>query len=212
MDVSNTMLFTSQRKLKAEYAAELAFNLAVATVDNGEAVGYALFNTQIIARSMPGIGKEAIYNFAAALSNPKNYGGEKNLHNVLMMLNVMLKQRSLIIFVSDFIGMQEGWERYVRILSEKYDLLGIMIRDPRDRVLPQINGQFLVEDPLGNDRLYVDIGDYREIFAKEVNAEEEYIKKVFETAKAGLICLSTDQDLLTPVLSYLRKRSKLIKS
>jgi uncharacterized protein (DUF58 family) len=213
IDVSNTMLFSSQKKLKCEYAAELAFNLTVAIVDNGDAAGFVLFNEGVVSYSMPAIGKTAIYNLAAALQNPQHYGGGKDMKKVVTQVDVMLKQKALIIIVSDFIGMPDGWERYVRMLSEKFDLIGIMLRDPRDRMLPEQGSQFLIEDPLSDERIYIDVKEYKPLFEKAVQEEEQYIKAVFDAAKAGLVTVSTDeQDMLRPILGYFKRRSAIIKA
>jgi uncharacterized protein (DUF58 family) len=213
LDVSNTMLFSSQRKLKAEYAAEVVFNLAVSILDNGDSVGYALFTDHIVAKSMPSIGKQAIYGLASSLENPKNYGGEKDLKAVVTAVDVMLKQKALIIIVSDFIGMQDGWERYIRMLSEKFDLIGIMLRDPRDKAFPDIGSQILVEDPFSDERIFIDVKDYKPLFEEAVREEELYIKGVFEAAKAGLVSVSTDNpDILRPLIDYFKRRSAIIRA
>jgi uncharacterized protein (DUF58 family) len=212
LDLSDTMLFTSQRKLKAEYAAELVFNLAVAILDNGDSVGYVLYSDQVNAKSMPSIGKQAIYDLANALSSPKNYGGTKDIKKVVTSIDILLKQKALIILVSDFIGMEPGWERYIKMIAEKYDLIGIMIRDPRDRELPDQSGQILLEDPFSHERIYVDIRDYKKKFDAAAKEDEAYVKSVFDAAKAGLVTVGTDGDLIMPVLDYFKKRSNIIKS
>lgn len=211
VDVSDTMLFSSQRKLKAEYAAELAFNLGLAILDNGDAIGYAMFTDRVVAKEMPGIGRSMVYNMAGALSNPRNYGGNKDFQAVVAVVNAMLKQRALIVIVSDFIGMQPGWERYVRMLAEKFDLIGIMLRDPRDRSFPDTGSQFLLEDPFSGERLHIDLEDCRQLFEEQVLKEESFIKGVFEAAKAGFVSVSTDEDMFRPLLAYFRRRSAVIK-
>ena len=212
LDVSNTMLFGSQKKLKAEYAAEMVFNISVAILDNGDAVGFALFNDQVVSHSMPAIGKQAIYDLANSLQNPKNYGGTKDFRKVVTTISAMLKQKALIIIVSDFIGMEPGWERYIRMLSEKYDLMGIMVRDPHDRQLPELGSQFLVEDPFSNERLFIDVKEYKPLFDKAVQEEEQYIKGVFDAAKAGLVLVPAGEDMLLPVLDYFKRRSAIIRA
>lgn len=212
LDVSDTMLFSSQKKLKAEYAAEMVFNLGLSILDNGDAVGFALFNDSIVQKELPGIGRSMIYRMAGVLSNPKNYGGKKDFRTVASLVNAMLKQRALVIIVSDFISMGEGWERYIRMIAERFDLIGIMVRDPRDRLFPEAGSQFLLQDPFSDERVFVDVGDYKELFESTVKDEESYIRSVFETAKAGFVTVSTDADLYDPVLSYLRKRSAIIRS
>jgi hypothetical protein len=175
-------------------------------------VGHVLFSDGIHAQSLPTIGKQAIYGMAGALSNPKHYGGARDLPRVAIQLNAMLKQRALIIFISDFVGMEAGWERYIRMMSEKFDLIGIMIRDPRDRALPETGGQILLEDPSSEERIYVDIADYRHLFAEQVKQEEAYVKAVFTAAHAGFLTVTTDDDLLRPILDYFKKRSAAVRS
>jgi uncharacterized protein (DUF58 family) len=204
MDVSDTMLFTSQKKLKAEYAAEMSFTVASAILDNGDAIGHLLFSDRIMAKSMPSIGKQAIFAMASSLSNPALYGGKKDFRNMLLSLNILLKQRALIVLVSDFLGLEEGWERYIRMLSE-------MVRDPRDRALPVLREQFLLEDPASGEHLYVDLKDYAQSYNVLMQKEEQYIKNVFTTAHAGFVLLNTDEDMVRPVTEYFKQRSKLIK-
>jgi len=211
LDMSDTMLFSSQKKLKAEYAAELVFNLAVSILDNGDSVGYVLFNSQVVAKTLPSVGRRVVYDFATALSNPNHYGGKKDLKKVVTTVDLLLKQKAIIILVSDFIGFDVGWEKYIRMMSEKFDLIGIMIRDPRDRVFPETGSQFLLEDPFSEERIHVDIGEYRYLFEETVKKEELYVKSVFETAKSGFLSLSTDGDQLTPIIQYFRKRAAYVK-
>ena len=211
IDVSDSMLFSSAKKLKAEYAAEVAFNLAAAIIDNGDAVGYILFSDQVTAKLPPAIGKDAIYRMGMALGKPRNYGGGFSFKNMMKTLEGMLKQRALIVILSDFIGVEEGWERYIKMLGQKYDLIGIAVRDPRDRDLPDAGTQALVEDPFTHEKLYIDTNQYRARYREEAAKEELYIRNVFEKAKAGFILLDTGEDLFSPVLNYFKKRSAVIR-
>lgn len=212
LDVSDTMLFSSTKKLKAEYGAELVFNIALSVLDNGDSIGYAMFSDGVVAKEMPGIGRGLVYSMAAHFQNVQNYGGGKDFAKVVNTVNGMLKERALIVLVSDFISMGDGWERYVKMLSEKFDLIGVMLRDPRDRYFPESGSQFLLEDPFSGDRLYIDVKQYREIFHKAVQEEESYVKGVFSAAKAGFVPISTgEEDMFKPLMAYLRRRSAIVR-
>lgn len=211
LDVSETMLFSSVGKLKAEHGAELLFNLAAAILDNGDSVGFAMFNDDVVAKMQPGIGKEVLYRMANELQKPKNYGGGFSLKPVIRLLENFLHQRALVILVSDFIGMDEGWERYVKMISQKHDLITITLRDPRDQEMPSLPAQVLVEDPLSGEKLFIDAKQYRKIYNDSVQKEELYLKSVFEKAKAGNVFVSTGNDTLAPLLSYFRKRAAIIR-
>jgi len=212
LDVSDTMLSSSQKKLKAEYAAELMFQLSIALMNNGDSVGFALFTDHIVTQELPSVGRLMVNRMAASLSKPENYGGKKNFGNVITAVNAQLKERVLVIIVSDFIGFEAGWDRYVRMLGQKYDLIGIMLRDPRDRNFPEGKGQIVLQDTLTGEKMFVDIDDARESYGKYVEEEEAYIKRVFDTAKAGLVSVSTDdEDPLKTFQIYLRKRASVVR-
>ena len=153
VDVSNSMLFSSTGKLKAEYAAEMIFSLCYAIMQTGDAIGLGMFTDHLVAKIPPSLGKGVYYRIIRHLTEPKNYGGDFNLTKALKYVSSFLNERSVIIIISDFIGLKEGWHRYINILAGKYDLIGIMIRDPRDFEMPVSAGQYLVENPFTGEKL-----------------------------------------------------------
>lgn len=212
LDVSDSMLFSSLEKLKCEYAAEVMFNLATAIADAGDSVGYALFNDTIVAKQFPGMGREVIYRMAQDLMKGDNYGGLSDFKNVMGLVNSLLQQRSLIILISDFIALPEGWERYIMMFAQEYDLIGIMVRDPHDYALPLEGMQAVVRDPNAQDEtLLIDVKQYAAAFKEEVEKEEQYIKRVFEKAKAGFLKISTEQNSFDLLTHYFRKRATIIR-
>jgi len=211
VDVSDSMLFSSTGVLKAEYAAEMVFSLCYAVMQAGDAIGLGMFTSKLVAKIPPSVGKGVYYRIMRELSNPKNYGGDFDFTKIIQYVTAFLKERSLIFIVSDFIGLNEGWNRYLNILAGKYDIIGIMVRDPRDYEMPDSGGQFLVEDPYSHEKLYIDAQQYARIYAAETRKETEFIRRSFEKAKLGFIGLRTDQDFQEPIMNYFRKRLSLVK-
>ena len=211
IDVSNSMLFSSTGKLKAEYAAELTFSLCYAMMQTGDAIGLGLFTDRLIAKVAPSQGKGVYYRIMRELINPKNYGGNFDFTRALQYVRSFLKERSVIVIISDFIGLKEGWHRYINILSRMYDIIAIMVRDPRDSVMPLVSGQYLIEDPYSNERIYIDSHQYMKRYAAETRKEEEFIRSSFEKAKLGFVSLKTDEDFQEPIVKYFRKRLAVVK-
>ncbi|MFH1771035.1 MAG: DUF58 domain-containing protein [archaeon] len=209
-DVSNSMLFSSTEKLKCEYAAELVFSLVYSVVNSGNKIGLGMFTDHLVTRNIPQSGTKNYYRMLEGLSNPKNYGGPFDLKKVLTQTRTLLGEKSLVIIVSDFIGMEKNWESYVRMMSPNFDILGIMIRDPRDRDIPENTGQFLIEDPYTNEKILIDSNDYAKLYRERVKKEEEEIKRGFQSSKAGFVSVLTTEDFLKPLLKYIRVRSKML--
>ncbi len=212
LDVSDSMLFTSTEKLKCEFAAELLFNLATTLIDSGNNVGYALFTDHILAKQNPSTSRDIIYHLAQDLMNGMNYGGKSDFRQVMRLVKGIFQQRSLIILISDFVEMPPGWERYVKIFSMEYDLLGLMIRDPRDAVLPREGIQVVVHEPGAyQEKLLIDAKEYATRYEEEARREEEYVKSIFEKARAGFLAISTTKDPFDLVTKYFIKRSKIVR-
>jgi uncharacterized protein (DUF58 family) len=213
LDLSDSMLFTRQAKLKCEFAAELMFNLSTAIVDAGDSVGYVLFSDRIIAKRFPSLGRDVIYRLAQDLSDGRNYGGKREFKLAMRLVNSLLHQRSLIIIISDFIDLPEGWERYIKMFSMQYDLIGIMVRDPHDSQLPDLGLQMEVQDPSNpQERLLIDAKQYAAAYAAEVEREERYVREVFEKAKAGFLRVEPSQETFDILIQYFRRRTSQVKS
>ena len=207
LDVSDTMLFSSTQKLKCEYAAELVFHIASATIEAGNSVGYVLFSDRIVAKGQLGIGRDVLYRLAQDLSDGRNYGGVRDWKRVMNQANTMLQQRSLIILVSDFIDLPEGWDRYVKMFSFQNDLIGIMVRDVRDHALPKQGLQVAVSAPSGGETLLVDLQQYAAAYAEAAAEEEDAVRSIFEKARSGFLKLELSSDPIDAVIKYFRKRS-----
>ncbi|MFA6072918.1 MAG: DUF58 domain-containing protein [Candidatus Woesearchaeota archaeon] len=209
LDVSDSMLFSSHEKLKCEFAAELVYTLADAMNKAGDSVGLAMFNTEFVNKIAPFIGMEVMNNMKSNLLNKNNYGGGFDLKKTLLMTRSFLGGRAVIILVSDFIGLPPGWERYVQMMSQDFELVAIMIKDPRDRDLPDDSGQMMLKDPYTGENIYVDTSVVSELYKKDVLAQEEYVKSVFRRSRGDFLLLTTDNsDYVRDIMKFFQNRSK----
>lgn len=206
LDVSESMLFTSTEKLKAEYAAELAYSLAESVLRGGDAVGLGMFTDELKVSMYPNIGRGVLDRIAKELKNPEHYGGRFDFKKVIKQTISFLKSNAILIIISDFLGIEDGWERYVRMMSRNFEMIGILVRDPRDRALPKNIGQYAIEDPYSNQHLYIDVNDVAQQYKLLTEQDELRIRRVFEGVKGGLASISTDEDYVEPILRFLRRR------
>jgi uncharacterized protein (DUF58 family) len=200
------MLFSSTPTLKCEYAAEVVTSLFHGILQTGNSVGYAFFNKALYKIAKPALGKKQFYGFTREIYNPKNYGGEKDMARALQQTLSILDKRGLIFIVSDFINKDEKWVEFLKILAEKNDVIGIMIRDPRDIIIPDDAGQFILEDPFSKEKIYIDTKQYSQIYNEYNQKQLRLIRSVFQHNKAAIVELTTDKDFLTPLLHFFKKR------
>jgi len=208
IDVSSTMFFGSILKLKNEYAAELASSLCFAVLQANDAAGFALFSDKIIESSLPVRDNKQFYFLLRHLTNIKNHGGSCNFKNAIEFAITHLRPSSILIIISDFIGLGKDWEKLLKMATGKFDLIGIMIRDPRDRTLPPLNKRVLVEDTLSQKQLLIQPELIREKYSRYVAKQESMIRDIFKNAGADFISLSTDKEFLKPIMNFFNARIK----
>ncbi len=191
LDTSNSMLFTSGDLFKAEYGADVLFNIAEEASASGDAVGLGMFNEKVQDIIQPSFGKGIRTRFKQVLLNKENYGGKKDFRKSMLQLSSILVERSVIIVVSDFLGLPEEWSKYLAMLSKHHHVMGIMIRDNRDKILPK-SGQFFIKDPNSDETIYFDAKQVRKEYEKINQKNEEYVLSVFKRLKSGCVILDNE--------------------
>jgi uncharacterized protein (DUF58 family) len=213
LDASSSMIFGSTEKLKLEYAAEVAAAFSFLVLEAGDKAGLVMFNDKIVKIIPTSVGKKHFQIILHSLVNPKFYGGSYNLQNALNFVMKISKQRGLVIIVSDFIGMKKGWEDALKLASVKFDVIGIMVRDPRDEKLPEDDvGQVVIQDPYSDSALLIDPKKIRELYEEYVRRDEEKLQRAFLNSNADLIKLSTKEPFIRPLIEYfIMRRTRACK-
>lgn len=211
IDVSSSMVYGSIDKLKIEYVGELTAALSYVIIHAGDKIGFVLFNDKIVYKVYPGGGLIQYNNLLRTLVNPDYYGGNYDLNSALKFTLAFLKETSIVIIISDFIGLKNDWDKYIKIISKKFDLIGIMVKDPRDRTLPDYNGQVILEDPFSNRQILVMPKVLEDTYKKYVIKQEERIKNTFLKTGADFVQLTTNEPFVESITNLFINRGKKIR-
>jgi uncharacterized protein (DUF58 family) len=121
-----------------------------------------------------------------------------------------IKRRSLIFLVSDFIS-SPGWERPLRLLASRHEVIAVRLTDPRETELPDV-GAVVMEDAETGEQLYVDTHDpgLRRRFAEAGREREASLAQAFGRSGADPIALSTEDDLVRAIvrMTMLRRQRR----
>jgi uncharacterized protein (DUF58 family) len=119
-----------------------------------------------------------------------------------------IKRRSLIFLVSDFIS-APGWERPLRLLNERHEVLAIRLFDPREVKLPDV-GPLLMQDAETGEQLYVDTHDrrFRRRFEEAARRRAEALQQSFVRAGVDALDLSTEDDIVRSIVRIASLRKK----
>jgi len=209
VDASHTMVFGSQKKLKHEYAAGMVAAMSFAILQAGDAVGVGLFSDTVRGFLIPHQGVGQYKAILHELVNPDNYDRRCNIEEAVRKCVLMLKPNTVIFLVTDLVGLEGSWELYLKIANKKFEVLPIIVRDPRDDELPADAGHVIVEDAYTGEQMLIDPGRIREAYSKA--AKEIYIEKTKILQHANIIdmaLVNTSRDFITPVISYLERRKR----
>jgi uncharacterized protein (DUF58 family) len=134
LDLSRSQRFGSLYLTKRDLMAELAALLAFAAVKNNDRVG-ALLATDRLERYVP---PRKGVDHALAIARDALYfetkGRRTDLALALQSAGALLKQRSVVFVLSDFLD--SGYEKPLKVLRRRHDVVCLPITDPREEKLP----------------------------------------------------------------------------
>jgi uncharacterized protein (DUF58 family) len=119
-----------------------------------------------------------------------------------------IRRRSLVVLVSDFIGVP-GWERPLELLNRRHELLAVRVVDPREMELPDV-GPVIMEDAETGEQLYVDTGDarFRARFLAAAAERDASVRQALGRARVDAVTLSTGEDLVRAIVRMSLERRR----
>jgi len=121
-----------------------------------------------------------------------------------------IKKRSLVFIISDFIS-APGWERPLKLLNHRHDVLAVRLWDPREVELPDA-GLIVLEDSETGEQMVVDTHDktFRARFKEVARRREAAVHEAFKKAGVDALSLSTEEDLVKAIARFavLRKQRR----
>jgi len=134
--------------------------------------------------------------------------GETRLRDLLEHARGMLKRRSVVFVVSDFIS-EPGWELSLGMLSRRHEVIAVRLSDPLEMAWPDF-GMVVLEDAETGDQLLVDTHDagFRERFGAAAAAREAELKQAFARSGVDCLTLTTADRMDLALLDFARRRKR----
>jgi uncharacterized protein (DUF58 family) len=117
------------------------------------------------------------------------------------------RRRGLVVVVSDFLG-DTGWQRPLRALSARHDLVAIEVVDPRDIDLPDVGTVVLADPETGRQREVSASPLLRREFAAAAAEHRADVASGLRQAGAGHLVLRTDSDWIADVVRFVVARKR----
>jgi uncharacterized protein (DUF58 family) len=208
VDVSNSMLFGSNKKLKAEYVAELVAALSHLVVSAGDRIGLIMFNNRVVKVLHPSNSKNQFSLFSKFLSDSSFYGGDFDFDSPIKhLLDTIGSARAFVVLISDFIKFKKASNKFLRLLGSRFETVALIIRDPMDERLPETGYQFSVQDPYSGRQVILDPAAAAEKFREMSLKQKAAMKELFKLSKIDFLELDSSKPFVFPVSIFLKSRA-----
>lgn len=209
VDVSGSGDYGSHEDSKRERAAEVAAVFAFSAVQNQDKVGLTMFSNDVEQYLPARKGASHALRILRDILNiePKEKGTD--IKPALDLALNRIAHRAVVVIVSDFLTDSTGWEKSLRAVAAKHDVVAAQIMDPRELTLPDA-GRVCLEDPETGEQFIVNTSHpaVREQFAARVVERQDALVQLLRRSGVERIAIRTDEDYVPALKAYFRSRKR----
>jgi uncharacterized protein (DUF58 family) len=207
VDLSGSLMFGSTSKTKRSVAAELSAILAFSALKNNDKVGLILFTDKIEKFVPPRKGNKHVLRIIRDVLSYEPGGNTTDIKGALEFMNGAIKKRSIVFLLSDF--MDEGYEKILRVVGKKHDLIGVILDDRRENELPDIGLIKFVDAETGQER-WIDTNSKRVKTIMKKTREEAINRRnsMFLASRLDRINVQAGSDYIKPLVQFFRVRER----
>lgn len=205
VDISTSGLFGSHRQTKMELATELSAVLAFSAIKNGDKVGMVLFSDRIEKVIPPKKGKNHVLRLIREIFATKPSGKKTDIQSALKYLGKLVSRRAIIVLLSDF--EDQNYEKQLKTINRKHDLVNIVIRDRLEDTLPEL-GLLRLLDPETGQMTVVDTSSntVRKAYQIERKKQREMLLTFFRKHQMDHVELYTNESYVKSLSGFFQRR------
>jgi uncharacterized protein (DUF58 family) len=213
VDLSGSLAFGSHAQLKRELAAEVAATVAFSAIRSNDRVGLLCFTDRVERVVPPRKGPRHVLRIVRDLLafEPTHRGTD--IGAAIAEADRMLSRRAVLFVVSDWRSPStapdgaEPWERALRVARMRHDVIPVVVRDRRERELPDVGLVEFVDEETGQ-RTVADLGSrrVRERFARLAAAERSLLDDALRRLRCEAIRVETGDDVAEPFRAFFARR------
>jgi uncharacterized protein (DUF58 family) len=214
LDLSRSVDFGSGDKRKRQVSAEFVAVISRILTRHGNRVGAMLYGSALDSVIPARGGRRHVLHLlhaiqvgAASTWDDKDTGTTR-LQELLQAAHTMVKRRSTVFVVSDFIS-EPGWERPLAMLAQRHEVVAVRLLDPLELELPDL-GLITIRDAETGEQLLVDTHDsgFRKRFTRIAAQREADLRQGLAKAGVDTLELSTDDDLFNAIVRFVDMRKR----
>ncbi len=212
VDVSGSGDFGTRNRFKRELAGELAAVMSFAATTNNDKVGLLLFTDRVELLVPPRKGRSHVLRMVRDLLVFQPVGSGTDIRLALDMVHQMLKRRSIVFLVSDFLADPESYRQAMLVTNRRHDVVAFDLNDPLEYEIADV-GLLALEDAESGQLRWVDTGskEWKREFTDRVARLEEGKREVFTAAGVDRISVTTERDYVAEVGAFFKNRLRRLR-
>jgi uncharacterized protein (DUF58 family) len=170
-------------------------------------VGLLLFTDRTELYLPPRKGREHALRVLREVLAIEPDGQGTDIAGALEYLQRVVTKRAVVFLVSDF--QDAGYERTLRVVAQKHDLVAIRVSDPREEQLPDV-GLVAVRDPESGRLGVIDCGSagVRQRYAETAERERAATRETLRRTGVDLLELTTGESYELPLVRFFHERAR----
>lgn len=207
VDMSGSQSFGTAAKFKRAVAVELCAVLAFSAIKNNDKVGLILFTDRIEKFIPPKKGRSHILRIIREFLAFTPEGRGTDIRGALEYFNHVMKKRAITFLVSDFLD--DGYDRPLKVLARKHDLVAIELHDPREAALPDVGLVAMRDAETGGERwIDTSLRAVREAYARTWELRRAARARMFLASNVDAISIDVQGSYIQPLVQFFRMRER----
>ena len=215
-DLRGNMHFATQGSFKSVIASRAAAIISWAAHHRGDRLGGLIFGDSTHRELKPKLGRQAALRYVHELVNHPDWqetesgpaeDGEPQLTQAMAALRRVARPGSLVVVISDFIGLSRTAQAYISGIARHNEVLLIFVSDPLEHDLPPPGRYRLVSH---DEELAIDTyaraarNDYHHAFEERKKNLQQFCQRY----GIHLLAVSTQEDPVESLQTALGKRNR----
>lgn len=197
----------TRRRTVRETAAEFCACIALAAARNNDKTGLVAFSDHVELYVPAKKGPRHVLRLIREALAMEPVGVATNIAVALDYAGRVQRKRAVVFLISDFLT--SGYERPLRLLARRHDVVAVRILDRRSAQLDPA-GLLHLRDAETGASAWIDSDSprVREAYAAQMEDQSEVLRQTLAKAGVDLMQVWPDRNVADPIVAFFRMREK----
>jgi uncharacterized protein (DUF58 family) len=211
LDVSGSQEIGSPGNQKLDVGKEICGVLTLSSIKEDSQVGLICFSDKNEKYVKPGKDIKHAFEMIKALFTLQPSSSRTNLSSAILFTLQMIKRRSVIIMISDFID--ENYYQNLKALAKKHDLVAIHLTDRSETALPGL-GITPLYDKEAKKTVWVNTSSsaFKRSLKKTYHENKQELEKICRQYNINYLEVNTNEDYLPKLIKLFKIRNRSLKA